>query len=49
MRRVVESGDGFRVPQGKVKLPHTVVFQSDLTVEISELGRELDKELDKEW
>ena len=27
---------------GKVKLPHTVVFQSDLTVEISELGRELD-------
>ncbi len=27
---------------GKVKLPHTVVFQSDLTVQIEELGRELD-------
>ncbi len=27
---------------GKVKLPHTVVFQSDLTVRIEELGRELD-------
>jgi len=26
----------------KVKLPHTVVFQSDLTVQIEELGRELD-------
>ncbi len=27
---------------GKVKLPHTVTFQSDLTVRIEELGRELD-------
>jgi len=27
---------------GKVKLPHTVTFQSDLTVTIEELGRELD-------
>ena len=27
---------------GKVKLPHTVVFQPDLTVRIEELGRELD-------
>ncbi len=27
---------------GKVKLPHTVVFQPDLTVCIEELGRELD-------
>ena len=27
---------------GKVKLPHTVSFQSDLTVRIEELGRELD-------
>ena len=27
---------------GQVKLPHTVVFQSDLTVQIEELGRELD-------
>jgi len=27
---------------GKVKLPHTVVFQSDLSVQIEELGRELD-------
>lgn len=27
---------------GKVKLPHTVVFQADLTVRIEELGRELD-------
>ncbi len=27
---------------GQVKLPHTVTFQSDLTVEIQELGRELD-------
>jgi DNA repair exonuclease SbcCD ATPase subunit len=27
---------------GKVKLPHTVVFQPDLTVQIEELGRELD-------
>ena len=27
---------------GKVKLPHTVTFQSDLTVLIEELGRELD-------
>ncbi len=27
---------------GKVKLPHTVIFQSDLTVQIEELGRELD-------
>ena len=27
---------------GKVKLPHTVTFQSDLTVKIEELGRELD-------
>ena len=27
---------------GKVKLPHTVTFQSDLTVQIEELGRELD-------
>ena len=27
---------------GKIKLPHTVVFQSDLTVQIEELGRELD-------
>ncbi len=27
---------------GKVKLPHTVVFQSDLSVRIEELGRELD-------
>jgi DNA repair exonuclease SbcCD ATPase subunit len=27
---------------GKVKLPHTVVFQPDLTVLIEELGRELD-------
>ena len=27
---------------GKVKLPHTVTFQSDLTVEITELGRDLD-------
>ena len=26
----------------QVKLPHTVVFQSDLTVQIEELGRELD-------
>jgi len=26
----------------KVKLPHTVVFQPDLTVQIEELGRELD-------
>ena len=26
----------------KVKLPHTVVFQSDLSVRIEELGRELD-------
>ena len=27
---------------GKVKLPHTVTFQSDLSVRIEELGRELD-------
>ena len=27
---------------GQVKLPHTVTFQSDLTVQIEELGRELD-------
>ena len=27
---------------GKVKLPHTVAFQSDLSVRIEELGRELD-------
>ena len=27
---------------GEVKLPHTVNFQSDLTVQIEELGRELD-------
>jgi len=27
---------------GKVKLPHTVTFQPDLTVRIEELGRELD-------
>jgi len=27
---------------GKVKLPHTVTFQSDLSVTIEELGRELD-------
>ena len=27
---------------GKVKLPHTVIFRSDLTVNIEELGRELD-------
>ena len=27
---------------GQVKLPHTVTFQSDLTVRIEELGRELD-------
>jgi DNA repair exonuclease SbcCD ATPase subunit len=27
---------------GKVKLPHTVVFQPDLSVRIEELGRELD-------
>ena len=27
---------------GKVKLPHTVIFQPDLTVRIEELGRELD-------
>jgi len=27
---------------GKVKLPHTVAFQSDLSVQIEELGRELD-------
>ena len=27
---------------GKVKLPHTVTFQSDLSVTIQELGRELD-------
>ena len=27
---------------GKVKLPHTVIFQSDLSVRIEELGRELD-------
>ena len=27
---------------GQVKLPHTVVFQPDLTVRIEELGRELD-------
>ena len=27
---------------GQVKLPHTVVFQSDLSVQIEELGRELD-------
>ena len=27
---------------GQVKLPHTVVFQSDLTVQIEELGRDLD-------
>ena len=27
---------------GKVKLPHSVTFQSDLTVRIEELGRELD-------
>lgn len=27
---------------GQVKLPHTVVFQPDLSVEIQELGRELD-------
>jgi DNA repair exonuclease SbcCD ATPase subunit len=26
----------------QVKLPHTVIFQSDLTVQIEELGRELD-------
>ncbi len=26
----------------QVKLPHTVVFQPDLTVQIEELGRELD-------
>ena len=27
---------------GQVKLPHTVTFQSDLTVQIEELGRDLD-------
>ena len=27
---------------GQVKLPHTVIFQSDLTVQIEELGRDLD-------
>ena len=27
---------------GQVRLPHTVVFQSDLTVQIEELGRDLD-------
>jgi DNA repair exonuclease SbcCD ATPase subunit len=27
---------------GQVRLPHTVTFQSDLTVQIEELGRELD-------
>ena len=26
----------------KIGLPHTVTFMNDLTVEISELGRELD-------
>jgi hypothetical protein len=26
----------------QVKLPHTVIFQPDLTVQIEELGRELD-------
>ena len=27
---------------GEVRLPHTVIFQSDLTVQIEELGRDLD-------